>query len=274
MLLEGNVYDANDFLSDLLATWYVGENVACEAAAPDDNGDTSCQAVVLEGESEIHLEVTDPDGATGSDTVVIDLVLTDTPEVTIEEPTEDGAYYADVPTAFSALVTDGEDASDDLVVSWSSDLDGELDVANEPGADGIVTGELLLSEGVHALELSAEDSIGKVGTASVEITVRATNTLPECQLTEPADGSSGEEGVEITFRAVISDDDVLADKLSVAWSSNLDGDLGLSDRSGSGDDEYDARRIQIKVRQDRAYWPRKNSRSRSPMDCTMNVGRP
>ena len=57
-----------------------------------------------------------------------------------------------------------EDAPEDLIVSWTSSVDGQLSVDNLPNSDGEITDYIYLSEAQHAIELRVEDTSGKVAT--------------------------------------------------------------------------------------------------------------
>ena len=63
---------------------------------------------------------------------------------------------------FSGVIGDNEDAAEDLIVSWSSSVDGDLILDTSPDADGVISDYGYLTEGQHALELRVEDSSGKV----------------------------------------------------------------------------------------------------------------
>ena len=81
-----------------------------------------------------------------------------------------------------------------------------------------------LSPGTHTLTLTASDVSGKTGTASVSITV---NERPVAGITGPDDGSTFDYNASITLTGGASDaeDGDVADG-SLAWSSDLGGDLG------------------------------------------------
>ena len=66
-------------------------------------------------------------------------------------PTADGTYYSNELITFSATVSDTEDAPDELVVRWSSSVDGELDLGASPDSTGLVEGFGYLTEAEHAV---------------------------------------------------------------------------------------------------------------------------
>jgi len=226
--LQGTASDVDHTVSDLVVTWYVGTEIACPAAQPDLAGLSTCEIVLELGDTEISGEVTDAGGAKGSAAVALTVMETDAPVPTIESPVSDVAYYIDHEVWVSGQISDSEDAVEDLVYTWTSNLDGELDLGADPDASGVMEGQLYLSEGAHVITLWVEDLVGKSATAEVEITVRPENTPPSCSITAPDTGSASEEDNLIQFRALISDPDVLTDKLTVEWMSDVDGTLGSS----------------------------------------------
>ena len=225
---EGTASDVDHTVSDLVVTWYVGTEIACPAAQPDLAGLSTCETVLEIGDTEISGEVTDAGGAKGSASLALDVMETDAPVATIESPVSDVAYYIDHEVWVSGQISDSEDAVEDLVYAWTSDLDGDLDVGTGPDASGLMEGQIYLTEGTHLISLWVEDLVGKSANAEVEITVRPENTPPSCSITAPDTGSASEESELIQFRALISDPDVLTDKLTVQWMSDVDGTLGSS----------------------------------------------
>lgn len=235
---RGHASDADAAPQLLTATWYVGTEVACAGAPPDDDGVTLCEIVFDADDSEVILEVLDDQEASGSALVSVVVIPTDAPQVSIVAPDASGTYYSDQLIAFEGLVEDNEDEPTELVVSWTSSLDGDLDVADDPDSSGNVTGHTTLSEGEHAIELWAEDSTAKTGSDSVVITVGPPNSQPSCEILSPASGSAGEEGGVVVFEAQVSDVDVPADWLTVSWESDKDGSLGESTPYSDGEVQF------------------------------------
>ena len=165
------VSDPDHTQDSLTVTWYAAGEVACEATAAESDGLSTCDVLIASDTTEVSLEVVDPGGAAGSARVDLTVIPTESPEAEITAPTSDGVYYSDQKVSLEGIVTDAEDASPRLQVSWESDIDGELSVVVEPNDDGEVTGPAYLSEGEHYLTLRVEDTTGKTGSDSVIITV-------------------------------------------------------------------------------------------------------
>ena len=230
----GAVSDPDHPPEALTATWYLDEEVICESSAPDSTGQTECDAVVPLTATQVTLVVVDPEDAAAQDLVSLSVTATEAPIAAIESPLAEGVFYSDHAISFEGTASDAEDAAPDLVATWLSDVDGELEVDTEPDDDGRISGSANLSEGEHTVELLVVDTTGKTGTASVTIQVGPANSAPSCEIIAPEDGAAGEEGETVAFAATVADIDVSADWLTATWSSDQDGDLGESSPDSSG----------------------------------------
>jgi hypothetical protein len=73
------------------------------------------------------------------------------------------------------LVSDLEDDASDLLILWSSSIDGELSLGTEVDSSREVSDYgHLIGEGQHAIDIRVEDSTGKFTTESVVIEVGGT----------------------------------------------------------------------------------------------------
>ena len=232
--LVGTVSDGDHDVSDLIADWYGGDRLLCEAVVPGTNREVSCDAVLDSEEIDIALVVSDPEGATGTANVSLAWGTSTAPDATIDSPTAEGSYTADAPIPFAGSVSDAEDDVADLVVWWHSDLQGDLDLAATPDADGHVTGDLELEAGDHRITLHVEDPDGNAGSAIVDITVDPGNTAPSCTITDPAKGGMAEEGDVVSFTGQVSDLETDPDALDLTWSSDLDGELSTDPAQPDG----------------------------------------
>ncbi|MBM73790.1 MAG: hypothetical protein CMK59_00200 [Proteobacteria bacterium] len=231
---RASLTDNNDDLSDLEAQWTVGDRVACPYTAPDESGVSSCVTTLDEGEDVVSILVRDPLNATGTDTVTLDLLISEAPSASILEPTSSGIYYSDVLITFTGLISDSEDDLDVLTTSWSSNIDGDLGLNTDPDSNGQISDFGYLTEGEHGITLTVEDSSGKTSSDSVTVTVKGTNTAPTCEITAPETGSSGEPNQLIIFEGLVDDEDIASNELNVVWSSDKDGEIGSSVPNSTG----------------------------------------
>ena len=105
------VSDPDHAQDSLTVTWYASGVVACEAAAAESDGLSTCDVLIASDTTEVSLEVVDPGGAAerqgGSDRGA-DRV----PEAEVRLPAADGVYYEQLVTC-EGVVSDGEDAPAD-----------------------------------------------------------------------------------------------------------------------------------------------------------------
>lgn len=227
--------DEDHDLDELSVIWYVGEEVACDWETVEPDGTSGCDIVFVEGDENVIVEVRDPTGAAGVDEVSVSVAPTEAPVVEILTPISSGSYYSDSLIQFSALVSDAEDDPENLVIIWSSSIEGELSLDTAADASGEISDFAYLQEGEHAIELLVEDSTGKISTEEVVIDVNGENNIPSCEIVEPLDDSAFVLGDMITFRATGDDPDISNNQLLVEWVSDKDGSLGSSTPTSAGE---------------------------------------
>ncbi len=232
--LRGVVGDANHGTDELVVSWLVGGVTACEASAPNSEGVVVCDHVFAPGAGDVVVEVRDPDGASDSDRIDLDVQPTDAPTSVVTSPVMGSVYYSDQLIPFQGEVGDGEDAPDALVVTWETDALGDLGMDLDLTSEGAVEAFGTLPEGEHAVRLRVVDSTGKEGSDSVVITVGPPNSTPTCEITAPVDGAAGPAGGEVRFAGAVGDVDVPVDRITVGWSSDRDGFLSASTPDSDG----------------------------------------
>ena len=231
----GSGSDSNHQAEQLAATWYAGSTIICDTLPLESDGTTLCDHDIGVEDTQIILVVKDPENATGEASVDLVVTPTSSPTATITAPLANGVFYADQKITFEGVVSDDEDNAEVLTVVWSSDIDGEIAVANNPSNGGEVDGAAYLSEGEHYIRMHVEDTTGKTGTDNVTITVGPANSEPLCEIVAPLSNAAGQQGDMVTFMGTASDVDVSSDWLEVTWSSDKDGVLGTSTPSSSGE---------------------------------------
>ena len=226
--------DDNDF-DELLAAWYVGENIVCDWATVSPAGESFCDIVFEQDDDNVIVEVRDPQGAGGRSEISVHVIPTESPVVEILTPISSLGYYSNQLIQFSAVVSDNEDNPEDLLVTWTSNQDGELILDTTPNSIGEISDYTYLSEGIHAIELRVEDTSGKVTKEQLVIQVGSANQAPSCSIVLPQDLSASVAGDTVIFRGMVSDPNIPATELSVLWSSDKDGSLGTGTVNTSGD---------------------------------------
>jgi hypothetical protein len=151
------------------------------------------------GQHRIELTAADSDNVSASDAVTITVGSSEElPVIEILHP--NGEEQGDEGLAFTleALVHDAQDDAEALLVSFASDLDGEL-CTDQPGsANGVARCSVVLSvapdlsEGVadaHRLTFTVEDLDGNRATAHAELVIRSDSSIDN-----DLDGLSEDEG--------------------------------------------------------------------------------
>ncbi len=167
----------------------------------------------------ITASVTDSHGGIDSADVTITVDANTAPAVTISSPADGSSSIETDPVSFIGSASDAQDGDLTASLSWTSDLDGAI---GSGGSFALTT----LSIGTHVITASVTDSHGAPGSDNVTITVNA-NTPPSVTITGPADGTMATIGDLVTFTGVASDLEDGDISGNLAWSSDLDGALGV-----------------------------------------------
>ena len=93
------------------------------------------------------------------------------PTVTISSPTDGSSTTFTQTVLLSGIVQDAEDADDSLAVEWTSDHDGSIGSPTPDSSGAVALLTATLNIGSHLLTLSATDSAGLTGTATVSVSV-------------------------------------------------------------------------------------------------------
>lgn len=122
VVLRGSASDADDDVPDLLTTWYAGDTVLCGPSQPADDATTSCEWIADVSGGSIRLEVMDPGGAVGQDSVTVEVAPNAAPSVQIVSPVAGGRYYAGSLVELDGVAADAEDGPTQLTASWTSSV--------------------------------------------------------------------------------------------------------------------------------------------------------
>ena len=134
------------------------------------------------------------------------------PTIEIVSPMYGHTVTTDMEVDFFAEVDDEETATTALRVSWTSDLDGDLN-ASSPDEDGDVAFQAdTLSVGGHTITATVTDGDGGSAFASTLLNVFEPGEAPVVALLSPSNGEKGIAGEILELEAVAEDpDDMLQD---------------------------------------------------------------
>ena len=241
---RGMATDLEDSETAIQITWESGLDGVLNVDSPDADGNVYFATDTLTpGNHVITLTATDTQGLSGSVSMRLEVVdELDEPTIEIRNPSEGEIGEEDVATTFAVLVGDVQDASQDLLVSLVSSIDGEFCVP-APDDIGFAACETVLDVGEHTLQFSVTDSHDFTATAEMTYVV-----LPGSQVDNDSDGYTEEEGdcddtqstispegVE-TINQLDDDCDGVIDEETDAFDD--DGD-GFSEQEGDCDDAND-----------------------------------
>ena len=245
-LFTGSVSDADSVASELTVAWVVGTEQFCEGT-PEEDGKTNCQLTLGYNDNIVRLEVYDKFDALGLSTVDLEISPTTAPTITFIKPVEDGIYYVDRLISFNTEVSDGEDDPFELSVEYQSSLDGVLSMEGDPtpSSTGESQSAAYLSIGEHFITATVTDTTGKQATTNTSIVVGPANSAPTCTITAPVNGSNYTEGQTVNFTAVVDDVDIIADQLTIDWTSDHDGFLSASSANVGGNVTYSTANLTV-----------------------------
>lgn len=179
----------------------------------------------LVGTHRIVLTATDRLGNTGLASTSIEVVrpgANRAPVVTLTQPVAGAVLTLGVAAALAGAATDPEDgALSGAALRWTSSRDGQLGTGASVSA--------MLSQGVHTVTLTATDSRGLTGSASVTVSVNLPNNqAPQVSISSPAAAqSTAFQGTALVLAGSATDaEDGTIPPSGLSWSSSLDGALG------------------------------------------------
>jgi len=177
------------------------------------------------GSHRLLLTAVDPAGKAGYASVTVSVVPPGTnqrPVVTLSQPSDGAQLLTTQAVTLQGSATDAEDGVlGDAALTWTSNRDGDLGTGRQRSG-------VLLSAGAHTLTLTATDSLGATGSASVLVTVTLPGqTAPTATITRPANGFTLFEGTALILEGTATDaEDGPLTGAALRWSSSIAGALG------------------------------------------------
>jgi hypothetical protein len=159
------------------------------------------------------------------------------PNASIDSPVEGASFDGGETVEFTGRVGDNEDGPSDLVLTWSSDLDGVLQVGIPAYSDGsTLLTTAALSPGEHLISLHVADTKSKSGEDTLSILVVDAEATPEVHILRPSGSDIGSETADFSFEAVATDAQDLGPELELAfWADDGSGEVLLCEATPNVD---------------------------------------
>ncbi|MES2641108.1 MAG: hypothetical protein V4850_16590 [Myxococcota bacterium] len=210
----GTVLDPDVTEDRLAATWSSDLDGVLAAGNADVDGNVAFTTATLTGgQHTITLTGTDEVGATCADSIVVEVSAP--PTVDIDLPVDGDVYNDGAAAAFSATVADDSTASDALLLTWESDLDGVLDTTPADGAGVAGFDAAWLSVGTHTVTLTVTDEAGLSTSASAWFVVNGLPTAPTVAIDPVAAGGNDDLTATVSGAAVDPEGDPIT--YTYAW---------------------------------------------------------
>jgi hypothetical protein len=164
------------------------------------------------------MSVADEVGGTCS--AFIYVTISTPPTAQIDSPVAGTTVNDNETVPFAGVVSDAEDAENNLAVEWSSSLGGSLGNSTPDSSGNVglpVTG---LTSGTHVITLTATDSVGLTGTDTLTLDVNASPTAPVVSITPAAPLTTNDLAVVIDTQSTDPDNGPSPVSYSYEWSLN------------------------------------------------------
>jgi hypothetical protein len=146
------------------------------------------------------------------------------PTVSITSPPDGTTANEATQIDFTALVKDGTTDPSEVMLQWSSDVDGVLTDTVRADTSGVALfSTAALTVGNHTITLAATDPEGQQSNAAIGITILDVPDNPTIQVVHPTAGESGIEGQPFEFVVQVADEQQAPETLRVDFASDVDG---------------------------------------------------
>ena len=161
-------------------------------------------------------------------------VYNNSPNVAILAPVDNSTFDEGQVVEFTAVVDDDFTDPGDLILSWQSDLQGELPGAIPSQEGNILWSTANLTAGTHIISLQVVDEGGEASQDTVLININDLPDVPDIDLVQPLSGDFGYEGEYYTFIVDVFDGLDDPQDLSIKFTSNVNGDFCTPIASSNG----------------------------------------
>jgi hypothetical protein len=232
ILLSAIIDDAEDDNSTLSYEWTSSiDGVLSMDTPPSAVGAIEATQILSQGDHELILSTEDAFGKSGEARVEITVLPGDLdPSCTIVTPTDGAISIYSENVVFEAQAEDDRTTQNQLITSWSSDIDGDLGAGileNEQFRNSSNT----LSTGLHTITFLVTDNGDHTCSDSISLAV---GSAPIISLVTPISGSVVSANTPVEFSGIVTDGEDAPDSLALSWESNIDGVFSTDTANADG----------------------------------------
>jgi hypothetical protein len=214
-------FDGTD-LNTLTHSWVTGSTTMCASASFDAEGIGTCDyAFPADGSHTVTVTALDPAGNRATATISIEVLDNEAPSIELTDPADGSSYAPTDLIVFRALVSDAEDSPEDLVVTASSNVDGDLGLSATPTSSGEYTAATSLSAGAHLVTFTVTDTAGRTDQDTLTLSINQAPSAPGVDISpDPAPS-----GYALTASVVTASVDPEGDAITYRYDWYRDGTL-------------------------------------------------
>ncbi len=232
VFFSARIDDAESSPTDVDVVWSSDVMGTLDIDPPGSGGISEGYAYLSEGDHIVKVSATDPQGNTTQASTFVAVGPPNTaPTCAWTAPAESAVLRYGEVVQLQGVSTDAELDADELLVVFSSSLDGEVGRTSPDTSGAVTLATASLSPGTHTLSLVSTDDVGEGCTANRTVEVARP---PSVSLTLPTAGSEVDAGQAVEFAATASDNEDDATALTVVWASDVDGVLDTAAPSSDG----------------------------------------
>ena len=133
----------------------------------------------------------------------VQIAIGNPPILSLTEPLDGSVYSEGAVVNFAATVSDTEDISSDIALSWESSIDGEFSTQGANSNGNISFSSSSLSVGLHSMTVTATDTTGLTDSASFSLRINSEPVIDAAASISPNTGVV--TGTTLTCSATITD---------------------------------------------------------------------
>ena len=237
ILFSAQISDNEDLPADLTAVWTssVDGDLPVDTT-PDSEGMISDYGYLTEGQHVIELSVTDSSGKMTKEQIILQVGSENSaPQCELLLPESGSSVVVGEGVLFEGQATDVNVSSDQLSVSFESDVDGVLGSGTINSAGEVLFNYSGLSNNDHIISMIVTDEVGSTCQDTMFLQV---GTPPTVTIDQPFNGEVITLGDSLIFQATVQDNEDQPNDLMAVWTSSLDGELHNDQVSSQNNSQF------------------------------------